>query len=699
MTTAVWRFALALAIAASVVPSLEARVVGLVVDSRRPIGEGRSFGEAGPYERLEGTVHFEVDPRDPLNAVIVNLDKAPRNARGLVEFSAPFVIIKPVDTARGNQKILYGINNRGNNIELPFQSIPPGGVGASADIHDGLFYRLGYTFVDAGWAGDITTAGVRIGANLPVAVNPDGRPIVAPIRIQYSGRGFTLPLKGNALFRSYPAADTDTANSTLTMRTGIDGAKTTVPADRWAFGQCPTGRDSLVPGAMDICLFDGFDPDRVYELIYPARDPWVMGLGFAVTRDLASFLRSSARDDQGRANPLAHDGKTNVRRVYGLGTSSTGMYLREFLYLGFNEDEAHRKVFDAVRILIPGTHRLFANVQFSDPNVYSRQDQHPDFLSNSVAPLTYAIAEDPSSGIKDGILKRPATDPLVFHVDTANEFWQMKASLNVHDGRGQPVPIPGNVRMYFASSHSHVGASGVGAMPTATGICRYPVNGAFSYNTLLRALVVALDDWAERGVEPPPSRYPGVADGTLVPLSEAARLFPAVPGVRYPTVINGLARLDYGSTFRSTGGVLTKLPPERKEAYRVLVPKTDEDGHDLGGIRTVDVAVPVGTNTGWNLRPEGARGRDLCGLSGAFFPFARTEAERRASRDPRRSLEERYTDHAGFVRAVEQAARRLVDERFLLEEDARILIDQAKASEILQEAGVAAGVPAGAGAR
>jgi hypothetical protein len=191
---------------------------------------------------------------------------------------------------------------------------------------------------------------------------------------------------------------------------------------------------------VDVCILDGLQPGSIYELTYPARDPWVMGLGYAVTRDLASFLRFRGRDDEGRPNPLATEGMTGIRRVYGLGISSTGMYMREFLYLGFNEDEQHRKVFDAVRILIPGTHRLFANVEFSDPNVYSRQDEHSDYLSHSVAPLTYAVTTDPISGLRDGILKRPATDPLVFHIDTANEFWQMDGSLNVHDGRGKAVP-------------------------------------------------------------------------------------------------------------------------------------------------------------------------------------------------------------------------------------------------------------------
>ena len=331
---------------------------------------------------------------------------------------------------------------------------------------------------------------------------------------------------------SYEAADTDTAHSTLTVRDAIDGERRPVPADGWAFGTCPSGEASLAPSTMDICLFDGFDPDKVYELIYPARNPWVMGLGYAATRDVASFLRYQTADDAGTPNPLAASAESvGVRRVYGLGISSTGMYLRDWLYLGFNEDEAHRRVFDAVRIHIPGTHRLFANVEFADPNIYSRQDRTSDFTSQSYPPLTYAVTTDPVTNVRDGILKRPATDPLVFHVDTSNEFWQMKASLNVHDGRGDPVPIPDNVRLYLLAGHPHGGAAGVGAMPTDRGACEYVTNTYRSAAPTMRALLVALDAWADRGIEPPASRYPDVRRGTLATVDEVGRTFPAIPGV------------------------------------------------------------------------------------------------------------------------------------------------------------------------
>ena len=670
---------LVLALGASV--PVEARVTRFVVERTTPYGDGRAFGDAGAFERLEGTAHFEVDPSDPLNAVIVNIDRAPRNARGFVEFSASFVLIKPVDVTRGNGKLLYGLNNRGNAIEIPFQSFPPLPIG-STDVGDGLFFRLGFSFVDAGWAGDIETTATRLGATLPVAVQPDGSSIVAPIRIEYRGEGHTFPLKGDDRFVSYETADTGTSASTLTVRDAYAGARTPVAADRWAFGRCPTGLASLVASTTDICLFDGFDPDKVYELTYPAKNPWVMGLAYTVTRDLASFLRYETADDEGSPNPLRSAGR-GVRRVYGLGISSTGMYLRDFLYLGFNQDEGRRQVFDAVRIHISGTHRLFANVEFADPNVYARQDQKPDFTSHSIPPLTYAVTTDPISGVRDGILKRPETDPLVFHTDTSNEFWQMNASLNVHDGLGNPVPIPDSVRLYSIASHSHAGAAGVGARPTDRGTCANPTNGYVSSAPVLRALLVALDEWVDRGIEPPPSAYPDVRNGTLGTLQTAADAFPLIPNVSFPTVVNELYAFDHGPLFSSRGGRLTLIPPVRGRRYEVLVPMPDRDGHDTAGIKTVDVSVPVGTNTGWNLHAPGPRGEDLCGLNGSFIPFVTTLEERLENGDPRRSLEERYRDHAGFVEAVRRAATRSVANRVLLEDDATAIIALAQDSDIL----------------
>jgi len=690
-----------LLIAAAMPRASEARVTRFVVEQRRLFNNGSSWGSAGPYERLDGTAYMEVDPRDPLNAVIVNLDKAPRNGRGMVEFSAPFFILKPMDMLRGNHKIYYAINNRGNKSGL--LSLPPAVTLPSTNNPlfydgDGLQLRLGYTIVDAGWQGDVAEGNDRLFPSFPVPTQPDGSPIVSNIRIEYSDRTipqegtFTLNMEGNSAFVPYETADMDTAHSTLTVRDDVNAVRVSITPDRWAFGTCPDGPLSLQATTTDICLFDGFQADKIYELIYPAKNPMVMGLAYAVTRDIDSFLRYELQDDAGNRNPLALTSKlVGILRSYGFGGSSTGMYLREFLYLGFNEDEAHRKVFDAIHLTIPGTHRLFANVEFADPNTYSRQDDRHDFLSTSTAPLTFGVTTDPITGIHDGILKRPETDPLVFQTISANEFWNMRGSLEVADGLGNPIQVPDNVRLYFHSSFSHVGGVGLFSPPSpplavgSTASCQHLTNSGATSPTM-RAMLIALDAWADQGVAPPPSNYPRVEEGTLVTLKEASAAFPNIPGVSFPTVLNGLDVLNFGPEFSSVGGRLTVLPPLVGPSYKMFVPKSDQDGLDLAGVRTVDIRAPLGTNVGWALRVAGSRAPNLCALSGSYIPFAQTMAERLASGDPRPSLEERYGNHTGFVRAVRRATRELVRERLLLEEDANTFVNAARSSNVLMGA-------------
>ena len=473
-------------------------------------------------------------------------------------------------------------------------------------------------------------------------------------------------------------------NSSLTFRTEVDGYKTIIPSDQWAFGRCPLGRSSLEPSETDLCVFDGLRPDRLYELIYPATNPMVMGLGYAVTRDVASFLRNQPVDDVGNPNPIARDTReVGITRVYGSGSSSTGMYLRDFLYLGFNEDEQHRKVFDAVNIQIPGSHRLFANVAFADPNTYSRQDDRHHFLSTSYPPMQYGVITDPLTGIRDGILKRPKTDPLVFHTDTENEFWTMKASLNVHDGLGRPIFVPDNVRLYLLSNFQHSGGNPGLSVPGPPGMCANATNPNYNGPTN-RALLMALDAWADRGVEPPPNRYPRVENGTLVSLEEYLGSFPEIPGAAVTTVVTELSLLNFGPAFGSTGGTLTQLPPSVGPAYTVLVPVADADGLNPVGILPMEVRAPLGTNVGWNVRAEGRRQGNLCGLAGSFFPFAKTRVERERTGDSRLSLEERYTNHNGYVGAVRHAAEELMQERFLLQEDVDRFIQSAQESDVLR---------------
>jgi hypothetical protein len=690
----------ALALILSVSQLTQARVTRFVVEDRVVVANGRDWGRSGPYERLKGRAYMEVDPRDPLNAVIFNLDKAPRNARGLVEFSSPFLILKPVDMTRGNHKIWFGVNNRGNCFELGFRALPITGFPATKEINNcnpltiddigasNALLTEGYAFVDAGWHGDGTPdpTGKQLFPSFPVATEPDGSPIVGPLRLEYQTATdtYTWPLPhpplGTRVWRPYEAADSNTAHATLTVRDRQDSPRVPIASSRWAFGRCPEGQASLVPTTTDVCLFDDFAATKIYELIYTAKNPTVMGLAYAVPRDIGSFLRYATQDDVGHPNPLATSSSgTGIKRSYSSGLSSTGMYQREFLYLGFNEDEMHRKVFDGVTIYTAGTDRLFANVQFAHPTYLSGESSNHDFTSTAIAPMTFAVTKDPVTGIKDGLLKRPQTDPLVIQIDGELEFWQWRASLNVVDGLGKPVPIPDNVRLYFQDGFQHIGALGLLTPPQPVGTCQDMIIGFAAAPVTLRALVRVMDDWADRGVVPPKSNYPGKRD--LVTVQEYRAMFPTIPGVEPPKSMNELNVLNFGPTFNAQGGNQTILPPLIGARYQVLVPKPTPDGSAVSGIRTIYTRVPIGTNVGWTAPARSGSGKP-CDTS--FFPFSVTKAERLAAGDSRKSLAERYKDHDGFVEAVTKGAKQLVKERFLLGEDADTLIDAARKSAILQ---------------
>lgn len=682
-----------------------ARLTRLVITQTVPLAGGVAWGDSGPYERLTGTAYFEVHPHHPNNEVIVDLDKAPRNARGMVEFSTQVMIVRPVEMSKSNRKIFYRINNRGNN------AVYTATTAAQLAAND-VYLRMGYIIVDAGWQGDLVPVATRLVPTLPIATNRDGSPIVGPMRIEYSDRTiplagtFSMNLEGNAAFRSYETADTNTARATFTVRDSVNGAKTAIAPDRWAFGSCPTGQASLVPSTVAICYFDGFKNDKLYELIYTAKNPIVMGLGHATTRDFASFLRYRHSDDAGTPNPVGE----GIRRIYADGGSQTAGYIRDFIYLGFNADESQRRVFDGMLPLYGGTDRVFINVRFADPNIWSDQDDRHDFLQSSYPPFTYRVTRDPISGIHDGVLKRPATDPKVFHIDSAAELWQLRGSLNVANGKGRAVKIAKSARLYLNSSMSHgfgtagLRSTGGVSVPGQSVLCVNPTTGGAVAETT-RALLVAMDEWVDRGTEPPASNYPTLAKGkghddddeedddkgkdkdkagTLVPLAEAGAAFPAIPGVSFPAVMNQYELLDFGHSFGKTGGILTLQPPQLGPSYQMFVPKPDQDGMDIAGIRPMQIRVPLGTTLGWNIRGAGHRPPNLCGLTGSFIPFARTRAERLASGDPRLSLEERYTNHEGFVSAVRAAARDLVSERFLLQVDADGFVAAAEASDVLR---------------
>ena len=607
-----------------------------VVES--PGFDGRNFGEVGQYERVRGLAHGEIDPNDPRHRDIVNLERAPLNARGRVEYSTTVEIYRPVDMGRWNRALYHTVPNRG---------------GAQVDF---LLLEMGFALVQVGWQGDLTPTATNIVPFLPIARKADGSSIVGPALEEFI---FNDDETRSDATLTYAAASLDPAQATLTVRRNQASRRMT-PADlTWSYHherQIRINRPS------------GFDGGAIYEFIYEAKDPVVMGLGFAALRDAISFLRYERADTVGNPNPVWAEGLPGT--AISIGISQSGRFLRDVLYQGFNEDVQGRIVFDGIHPDIAGSRKTFTNYQFGQPGRW--QKQHEDhFFPGDQFPFTYATLYDPISGRTDGLqAKCLASDtcPKIIQTDGEAEIWQGRSSLLATDPVGGHIEFPENVRVYLIAGTQHGGGPGVHAGTPGAGICQN-LNNPLALGQIRRGLTVALYQWVTYGTPPPPSRFPTVANGGLAPSTSAG--FPRIPGVTYSGSYNPL-RLNDHST----------LPPIQGDSYAVLVGRVDADGNMIGGIRHPNLAVPIGTHTGWNLRREGFAEGAQCAGSGSFIPFAVNRAEREASGDPRLSLEERYEDHDDYVRKVAQAADRLVQERLLLKRDADEIVELAEQSTI-----------------
>jgi len=644
----------------------QARITRIEISRVEPVFDGVGFGHVGPYEKVVGRAFGEVDPDHPLNQGIVNIDKAPRNAAGRVEYAVDIYLLKPVDLRRGNQRIFYNVLNRGNKQALGFPNFNDAITANEnepttlSDAGNGFLMRQGYVVLWSAWQGDVPAGGDRMLASFPVATD-NGKPIVGSNRDEFIFDNTTNPATATL---SYSADTLDQTQASLTVREREIDPRLALPASAWTY---------LSSTQVQIHRPPEFDGGAIYEFIYPARDPIVMGLGFAAMRDAVSFLQREASDDLGNPNPL-NVGRSapRIRHVLAWGGSQSGRYLRDMLWQGFMEDENGRRVFDGIIPHKPGSRKTFTNFAFSQPGRFSRQ--HEDHLyGGDQFPFTYATRFDPISGRTDGILARclaSDTCPKIMHTDTGTEPWGARASLVVTDEAGNDIPLPNNVRAYLISSTQHGPA-----LTPDLGICQQLSNPA-PFGPALRALLVALDKWVSHGEQPPASLVPRVRNGTLVPsLPQSDQGFPEIPGVTYSGLVNELAELDTS---------VQPPTPIPDHDYVVLVPKVDVDGHDLAGIRLPDIEAPLATHTGWNLRRTGFAEGEECSLTGSFIPLPKTRAERLEASDPRLSLEERYGTHDGYVEAVEEAAERLEDQGLLLEEDVERFVAKAEASDVLR---------------
>jgi hypothetical protein len=610
------------------------------VDS--PAFEGRSFGSVGTYDRIIARATIAVSPDDPHNSIIVDLDRAPRNVQGLVSAVADVEILRPTVAANGNRRLLYEVVNRGNKPGLALFNDNPAAVNdpvKASDGGNGFLMNRGYTLVWSGWQGDVASGGGRMTFSPPVVPGITG----------LAREDFIFDHMDNPAVAtlSYPAADLDPSHAKISVRQR-EADPRAMPAGLEVRFESPTKISVKRP--------DGFDAGAIYEFIYTARDPKVMGLGFAATRDVVSFLRYEAADSAGTANPVAG----RIDRAIGFGLSQSGRYLHDYLYLGFNTDEAGRPVFEGLMPHISGGKKTFTNYRFSQPG--RSPYQHADMLyPGADFPFSYPVITDALTGKSDGFLARclaAGNCPKIIKTDSEIEFYQQRASLVVTDTKGNALAMPDNLRLFFLSNLQHYSFADAKSEMAKT--CAFPTN-PLNAGPPLRALLVALDAWISNGTPPPASRYPSRADGTLMPPTIDEVGFPHVPGFGYPS------RIAQPTLLRAN-----EMPPSKADVYPVFVPKTDADGRAVAGLHLPTLEVPAATYTGWNLRKAGFAEGELCDNYGSMIPFASTKEERLKSGDPRLSIEERYPNQGDRAAMIAKAAQQLVQDRLLLEEDAKL---------------------------
>jgi alpha/beta hydrolase family protein len=644
----------------SLVPAVtEARVVRLRIERREVILDGRAFGAAGPYEKLVGKIDFGLDPALPRNGEIVDLTLAPRNARGDVEASADFYMLKPVDARRGNGRLFYEVGNRGGKSLLQTFQKAAGSADPSkaSEFGDGALMRQGFTLLWMGWQWDVPERPGTMRMEMPIATE-NGRRITGLVRGNFilNERANTASVADRA-HKAYPVLDPKSAENVMTVREDPTARGEVIPRSRWHFVDEGT-----------VALDGGFEPGRIYDVVYRSADPRVVGVGLAGTRDLISFVKYDATAE----NPMP-----GIRYAIGWGVSQSGRFLRHFLYQGFNEDEQGRKVFDGVFDQVGGAGRGSFNHRFGQASRDALQYFNILFPVD-LFPFTDGPSTDPEGGTVDSLLaraERTGTAPKIFHLLTNSEYFNRAGSLVHTDPTGtRDADLPTNTRVYMIASAPH----GPGPFPPMSniggGMTGRALLNPLNYSPAVRALFRALDRWIVEDVAPPPSAYPHLSDGTLTSPSKAG--WPAVPGYQLPQQPLRAFHLNFGADWAK--GIVSVEPPEVGKPFVVSVPAVDTDGNVRAGIRLPDIAVPLATQAGWNYRDASIGAPDrLAGEIGSYIPFARTKADRDRSGDPRLSIEERYRNRDEYVGRFAVAATDLVDRGYLLAEDVADLLKHA----------------------
>lgn len=593
-------FALALL---AVAANAAARVVRVDIAERTDVANGR-------YERLTGKVYYALDPANPHNRVIVDLDRAPRNASGEVEFSSDVSIVRP---KRGSDAMFIDIVNRGGGSILNPE-------------RDDFLLRHGFSVAAVGWQFDVRPDPKLLHLDAPVATGITGK-----VRADFvvSEKSFDHPIGhvivGNVGGTGYPVSDVNDRTAVLTERDSQLAVRHTIPRRQWRFTD-----------AITIHLDSGFVPGRIYEVIYTAKDPAVVGTGLAAVRDFVSYLKH----DAGAVAP--------AQRVYGFGISQSGRFLRHFVYQGFNADEEGREVFDGMIPVVAGAGRGNFNHRFAQPS----RDAQP------LSPLFYPVDIPPFTD--NEILASAAAEhvtPKIMYVNTSYEFWSRGESLTytTQDATGE-VELPPNVRLYTIAGMSHIGGPFPPARSTNLELLGRNLANPGNYWPVLHAAFLDLDAWVRDNVEPPPSRYPHIGDGTLVPATRLTVNVPVTPYAPY--------RTDLGPDWPRG---ITSEPPRVNGTYPVLVPQVDRDGNEIGGIRLPWIAVPVAMWTGWNPRdPKIGFPNDRVSFAGSYLPFSRAR------------IGELYRGFDDYFTRYTTAAMALDKERYVVPDDLPFILTRGR---------------------
>ena len=689
----------ACAFAVLIAPPAAARVTRIVIDEVKPVPEAEAGGLAS--ERIAGRAYGELDPTLPANALINDVLLA-RDPDGKVRYVATFVITRPADPARASGLMWHEVPNRGvRRPNVPIER-------ASGDID-----------LTSAWQGDNAgNTAVRATAavdrphwlKLPIARNADGSAVSGEVFGRIVNRAGpasqALIVQSNPV--PYKPASLDTTRARLVSRVAessrgeVIGETVIAPAD-WAWATCDANNPFPgTPSPSQICLKHGFDAGKLYQVVYRSEEAYALGIGFAAWRDLGAFFKTARADDSGTANPVAGMITHSIAR----GVSQSGNFLRGWLHLGFNQDEAGRQVHDGLWPIIAGR-RIALNFRWAQPDgvleLYQAGSEGPQWWLPQADP----VRGGPAAGLLDRCTASRTCPRIIEHFGSA-EVWALKLTPEwIGTDAKADLPLPANVRRYYIASSSHGGGAGgfdtslPGAgLPAAGPNCPgnnygsalLPANPVPHLETV-NALRMHFRNWVMRGIEPPASQWPQLANGTLVPAHKTAIGFPTLPQLR-PTVpevdfIMPVLDYDWGPGFNAAdgSGVAGNAPPPIRQVLPMYAPKVDADGNELGGVPVAQLDAPQGTDLGWNITAGGARPfhqGQICNYVGGMVPFARTAAERKASGDPRLSLEERYASHDGYVAAVRKATERAVRAGFLLEPDADRLVRQAEASKVLR---------------